>query len=141
MFTHRSRALLFFLLVPWFAFSQKLKKADKAVIDQLQAHISYLANDKLEGRRAGTSGEKLAAEYISQQFQKAALQPKGDNGSWFQSFEIYDGKQVNPSSHLIINGNDLKLHTEYFPLSFSANESTEAAVSIALSESGAPWFV
>ena len=141
MFTHRSRALLFLLLVPWFAFSQKLKKADKAIVDQLQAHISYLADDKLEGRRAGTNGEKLAADYISQQFQKAGLQPKGDKGTWLQSFEIYDGKQVNPSSHLIINGNDLKLNAEYFPLSFSANESAEAAVSMALSESGAPWFV
>lgn len=141
MFTHRSRALLIFLLIPWLAFSQKLKKADKAIVDKLQAHISYLADDKLEGRRAGSNGEKLAAEYISQQFQKAGLQPKGDNGSWFQSFGIYDGKQVNPSTHLIINGNDLKLNSEYFPLSFSANQSTEAAVSMALSESGVPWFV
>lgn len=141
MFTLRSRAVLIFLLVPWLAFSQKLKKADKAIVDRLQAHISYLANDKLEGRRAGTYGEKMAAEYISQQFKNAGLQPKGDNGSWFQSFDIYDGKQVNPSTHLIINGNDLKLNTEYFPLIFSANESAEAAVSMALSESGVPWFV
>lgn len=110
------------------------------VLSNLQAHVSYLADDKLEGRRAGTAGEKLAAEYISGQFQKAGLQPKGDNGGWFQSFDIYDGNQVNPSTHLIINGNDLKLNTEYFPLSFSANQSTEAAVTMALSESGVPWF-
>ena len=141
MFTLRSRAVLIFLLVPWLAFAQKLKKADKAIVDRLHAHISYLADDKLEGRRAGTNGEKMAAEYISQQFQKAGLQPKGDNGGWFQSFDIYDGKQVNPSTHLIINGNDLKLNTEYFPLVFSANQSAEAAVSMALSESGVPWFV
>jgi aminopeptidase YwaD len=140
MFTHRSPVLLIILLIPSLAFPQKLKKADKAIVNNLQAHISFLADDKLEGRRTGTNGEKLAAEYISQQFQKAGLYPKGDNGSWFQSFDIYDGKQVNPSTHLIINGNDLKLNTEYFPLSFSANQSTEAAVSMALSESGEPWF-
>lgn len=141
MFTHRSPVFLVILLIPALAFTQKLKKADKAIVANLQAHISFLADDKLEGRRAGTPGEKLAAEYISQQFQKAGLQPKGDNGGWFQSFDIYDGKQVNPSTHLIINGNDLKLNTEYFPLSFSANQSTEAAVSSALSESGVPWFL
>lgn len=140
MFSHCSRVLLAVLLIPSLVFAQKLKKADKVIFDNLKAHISFLADDKLEGRRAGTKGEKLAAEYISQQFQKAGLLPKGDNGGWFQSFDIYDGKQVNPSTHLFLNGNDLKLNTEFFPLSFSANKSTEAAVSIALSESGVPWF-
>jgi aminopeptidase YwaD len=140
MSTKRPLFVLMALFISSCVFSQKLKKADKAVVNNLQAHISFLADDKLEGRRAGTKGEKLAAEYISQQFNKAGLQPKGDSGTWFQSFDIYDGKQVNPSTHFIINGNDLKINTEYFPLSFSANQSTEAAVTMALSESGVPWF-
>ena len=58
----------------------KLSKADNATVTNLQAHISYLANDKLEGRRAGTNGEKLAGEYISQKFQAVGLQPKGSEG-------------------------------------------------------------
>ena len=66
----------------------KLKKADKVIVSNLQAHISFLADDKLEGRRAGTNGEKLAREYISAQFQKSGLQPKGENNSWYQPFEI-----------------------------------------------------
>ena len=141
MFTHRMLPLLLSLFLYSLGFTQKLKKADKAIVANLQAHISYLSDDKLEGRRAGSNGEKLAGEYISQQFKKAGLQPMGDNNSWFQSFDIYDGKQVNSSSHVIINGNDLKVNTDYFPLSFSANQSTEAAVSMALSESGVPWFI
>ncbi len=56
--------------------AQKLKKADKLVISNLQAHVSYLADDKLEGRRAGSKGEELAMNYISQQFQQIGLQPK-----------------------------------------------------------------
>lgn len=141
MFTHRSLVIVFIFSIPYFTFSQKLKKADKVIVSNLQAHISYLADDKLEGRRAGSNGEKLAGEYISQQFKKAGLQPKGDYNGWFQSFDINDGKQINPTTHMIINGNDLKLNTEYFPLSFSANQGTEAAVTMALSESGVPWFV
>lgn len=140
MFT-RSLSLLLTLTLSSLAFSQKLKKADKAIVSNLQAHVSFLADDKLEGRRAGTNGEKLAAEYISQQFKKAGLQPKGDKNTWFQPFDIYDGKQINPSTHLIINGHDLKINTEFFPLSYSGNQSTEAAVTIALSESGVPWFI
>lgn len=120
--------------------AQKLKKADKVVVANLQSHIRYLADDKLEGRRAGTAGEKLAREYIGGQFQAIGLQAKGTDG-WLQPFEIYDGKQVNPNTFLIINGAELKLEKEYFPLSCSANKSAEALVSMALAERNVPWFL
>src|SRR4026207_2182212 len=102
-----------------FSFAQKKNKSkqkntDQIVITNLQSHIGYLADDKLEGRRTGTNGEKLAMEYISGQFQQAGLLPKGSN-NYFQSFEVNEGKQIDPSSHLIINNIDLKLNTDYFP--------------------------
>lgn len=122
------------------ASAQKLKKADKAVIAHLEAHVRYLADDKLEGRRAGTAGEKLASDYISKQFQSIGLQPKGMNG-WLQPFEINEGKQINSSTHFFVNGTDLRLDKDFFPLSISSNKSTEAAVSIALPERGVPWFM
>ncbi|HEY0677170.1 MAG TPA: M28 family peptidase [Chitinophagaceae bacterium] len=130
-----------FLFCSLLSDAQKLKKADKALIKDLQSHISFLADDKLEGRRAGTKGEQLASEYISKQFAAAGLQPKGDAGSWLQAFEISDGKEVRPTSHFFINGNELKLNTDYFPLAFSKNSSLEAHPSIALHESGMPWFI
>ena len=58
-----------------FAYPQKLKKADKIILTNLETHIKYLANDKLEGRRTGTSGEKLASDYIIAEFEKEGLQP------------------------------------------------------------------
>ncbi|RYG50112.1 MAG: peptidase M28, partial [Chitinophagaceae bacterium] len=44
--------------------AQKLTRADKTIVSGLKSHITYLADDKLEGRRAGTMGEKLALAYI-----------------------------------------------------------------------------
>jgi hypothetical protein len=119
--------------------SPKLSKADNTTVTNLQAHISYLANDKLEGRRAGTNGEKLAGEYISQKFQAAGLQPKGSDG-FFQPFEIYDGKQVNSATHFIINENNLAVDKDFFPFPFSQNISIEAVPSIAVQEADMPWF-
>src|SRR5258705_2139395 len=119
--------------------SSKLSKADNITVTNLQAHISYLANDKLEGRRAGTNGEKLAGEYISQKFQEAGLQPKGSDG-FFQSFEIYDGKQINSATHFIINENNLAIEKDFFPFPFSQNISIEAVPSIAVQEADMPWF-
>lgn len=128
------------LLISSSVVGQRLSKADRAIVANLKAHISYLADDKLEGRRAGTAGEQLAREYISAQFQKAGLEPKGENDTWFQPFEINDGKQVNPQTLLLINGHELKLDDEFFPLVYSANKSLEAAVSMALKERDVPWF-
>ncbi|OQP67201.1 hypothetical protein A3860_02235 [Niastella vici] len=133
------RLLIVLLFASLSSVGQKLKKADKVMITNLQAHIAYLADDKLEGRRAGSNGEKLAREYISTQFQQAGLEPKGDQG-WLQPFEIYDGKQVNASTLLFINDRELKLNEEYFPFVFCPTASLEAAVSPALKEKGVPWF-
>lgn len=60
---------------------------DKKVLERVKVSVNYLASDKLEGRRTGSAGEKLAAEYISQQFKKAGLQPKGTDG-YLQPFDV-----------------------------------------------------
>ena len=128
------------LFTTQFVSAQKLKKADKIVVANLQTHISYLAGDQLEGRRTGSNGEKLAYEYISNEFLKAGLTAKGDKATYLQAFEVNDGKMITSASHLIINGDDLVLDKEYFPLSFSCNSTLSAIGSIALQENGAPWF-
>ncbi len=134
------RLLWLALLFTSFATAQKLKKADKIILTNLQIHITYLADDKLEGRRTGSAGEKLAYEYISNEFTKSGLTPKGDNGTFTQAFEVNEGMQINPSSHLIINGFDLQVEKDYFPFIFSPNATLEAAPSMSLRESGTVWF-
>jgi len=56
--------------------------------NSLQQHINILASDSLEGRGTATIGEIRAANYIARQFQKAGLQPKGANDSFFQPFTL-----------------------------------------------------
>lgn len=121
--------------------SKKIKNTDNLVLSNLQAHIGFLADDKLEGRRTGSNGEKLAYEYISNQFTSMGLIAKGDAGTYIQSFDVNEGRQINKTSSLIINGFILVAEKDYFPFSFSANGSLEAAVTIALPESGMPWFL
>ena len=120
--------------------SQKLKKADKLVIHHLKAHVAYLADDKLEGRRAGTTGEELARKYISSQMESIGLGPKGDGGGWLQAFPIYDGKDYRQGSYLFINGTEIKKEN-FFPYALSPEKILEAMPSIALKETGVPWFM
>ena len=120
--------------------AQKIKKADKLILAGLQTHIVFLADDKLEGRRTGTAGEKSAYEYISTQFKATGLIAKGENGTYIQEFEVNEGKQIDPSTRLMINSNKLLLEKDFFPLIFSANAKTESSAAIALPESGTVWF-
>src|SRR5882757_5453383 len=96
IFMTRSIFLFLILLQVFlpFANSQKLRKAEKEIINEIQTDIVYLSNDKLEGRRSGTPGETMASDYIISSFSKIGLNPLGDSGTYLQRFEIYDGKDI-----------------------------------------------
>jgi len=131
---------ILFLFLFHNSYAQKLKKTDKAVISNLQAHIAFLADDKLEGRRTGSEGEKKAADYIITAFSNAGLTPKGDNQTFLQQFEVNDGRAVSASSHCIINSHDLELNKDFFPLTCCPSQSLEATCALAMQEGGSPWF-
>jgi hypothetical protein len=131
---------IFLILFSFQAPAQKLKKDDKKVIGNLKTEIDFLASDQLEGRRTGTEGEKLAYEYVSGQFEKAGLSPKGVNNSYLQPFEINEGKEILPSTRFIINDTTLQTGKDYFPLIFSGNGTAKGEVSPAFKEKGSPWF-
>jgi hypothetical protein len=138
-----TRSIFFFFLflitsVPN-AQSQRLRKADRQIMAQIQTDIRYLSSDNMEGRRAGTPGEKLAADYIISSFEKTGLKPLGDSGKWRQTFEIYDGRDIS-QCHFTINNKELTLNKEYFPLAFSAGGKAAGSPAVALQEKGSPWF-
>ena len=142
---YRTFIAIILLLISNFLYAQgkktKTKKInpDTFIVNNLKDHISFLADDKLEGRRTGTRGEQLAMEYISNQFQTAGLQPKGTN-NFYQSFEVNEGRQLDPSTSLRINNTELVPGKEYFPFPYSPDITMEAIPSIALRESDMPWF-
>jgi len=120
--------------------AQKLKKADRTLLSNIKTHIGYLADDKLEGRRTGTAGEKLAYEYISNEFAKEKLLPKGENQGYIQDFEVNEGKQVDSTTALWINDNLMANEKDYFPLVYSANGIGKSNTAPAIQESGAAWI-
>ncbi|HEY0434774.1 MAG TPA: hypothetical protein VGC95_12945, partial [Chitinophagaceae bacterium] len=124
----------------FFAHAQKQKKADEVTLRNLQHHISYLADDKLEGRRTGSAGEQLAMQYISDQFKLDGIQPKGTDG-YIQAFEINEGKEISAGTSFSINGHALLINDDYFPFAYSPDVKIEALPAISVQESGMPWFI
>jgi aminopeptidase YwaD len=111
----------------------------ESLVSNLKTHVEYLSNDKLEGRRTGTAGEKLASEYIAEKFRAIGLQPKGSNG-FLQAFDVAEGKEITTATTFSLNGHVLT-GEDFFPLVYTANKSIDATPSISLMEKGEPWFL
>jgi hypothetical protein len=140
------KLLLLLLLVPALSYSQSKKKkrlaeekANAELVASLTAHVQYLADDKLEGRRAGSKGEELAMQYIIAQYKQIGIEPAGTNG-YVQEFEINEGKQADPVTQLKVEGKTLLLNEDYYPLAFSATKTISGSPAMALSEPKQPWF-
>ncbi len=119
--------------------AKKTTRTADETLNNLKAHIEYLADDKLEGRRTGTKGEEMAVEYIHQQFYAIGLQPKGTE-NYTQTFIINEGRQIDPETALSINGNPLVATKDFFPFPYSPEMKMDALPSIAVQEAGMPWF-
>lgn len=61
-------------------------------VAQLRADIRFLASDLLEGRRAGTRGYDIAAEYVASRFATMGIPPGGQDG-YFQPLRL---REVTP---------------------------------------------
>lgn len=119
---------------------QRLKKQNELLQSTLAAHVTFLADDRLEGRRTGTPGEKLAMQYIAEQFRGAGLAPKGTDG-FFQSFSVNEGKKMGSDCKMIIANKALLPEKDFFVLPYSATASFTAPLTPGLREMGAPWLV
>ena len=56
--------------------------------EALKAHVEFLADDLLEGRKPGTRGFDLAARYVASQFQAIGLERA--DGGWYQTVPLVE---------------------------------------------------
>src|SRR3954447_19735690 len=79
----------------------------------MRAHLEFLADDALEGRRPGTRGGELAAKYIAAQFERLGLEPVGDSGTYYHRVPIIT---LTPNPSVRVTGpssSDLTYRTDY----------------------------
>lgn len=95
----------------------------------IRAHMRFLADDLLEGRRTATRGYDIAARYVAARFEELGLEPAGTSGSWFQPVPMLQMATVGEESSLVLhrdgrNGREIEL--EHGP-DFLARAVTEQA--------------
>jgi len=76
---------------PPFATPPSCLAFDHAVGEPIAA-VRYLADDRLQGRFAGTKGEECAGEFIAERFRELGLEPAGEDG-YFQSLTLESATQ------------------------------------------------
>ncbi len=92
--------------------------------DRHRRHISTLASDAYGGRGIGTAGLDKAADYIVAEYKAIGLEPAGDDGSWFQTFDVETGGEA-PASHqnFAIDGQKATPYKDFTPFGFSASQT------------------
>ena len=69
----------------------------------LKTRLYILADDSMQGRRAGTLGNVKGTDYIAAEAARIGLQPAGEDGSWFQKVPLVE-REISKASSLQVDG-------------------------------------
>jgi aminopeptidase YwaD len=103
---------------------QQASRAAQVSAELIRKHVEFLASDKLEGRRAGTSAEAEAAKYIAKEFRSYGLEPAAPN--FLQPFTFVSSVKLGAKNSVQIKSpggsRSLKVGEEFMPLAFSSSD-------------------
>ena len=68
----------------------------------IRAHMTFLADDALEGRAPGSRGYDLAARYVAAQLASYGLEPAGKEGTYLQDVPLRAGTVNNAESSMTL---------------------------------------
>jgi Zn-dependent M28 family amino/carboxypeptidase len=85
--------------------------ASRITAAEISAHIRFLSDDQLEGRKPGQPGDELAIKYLASQLEAMGYQPAGDDGTFLQSVPLIElAAEVPRDVAFSAAGNQLVLH-------------------------------
>jgi hypothetical protein len=99
---------------------------------RLAAFVDALTAPELEGRRAGTAGERKAAGVLERAMRAIGLEPAGDDGRFLQRFAFTAGVSLGPANRLELRFSDsarpdagFEVDRGWRPLAFSRTGEVE----------------
>lgn len=110
----------------------EIRKGNESITArEIRAHVHFLASDLLEGRGNGEAGLEIAAAYIASQFADAGLQPVGEDGTYFQHFDLRRSVLDQPNVLTITTSHgvsEFRFEEDFMSLSFTADTVVTAPV-------------
>ncbi len=89
---------------------REIKEAD------LKRDLYLMAGDAMQGREAGTVNEMRASMWVAEQLRNIGVKPAGQDGSFFQWWNMLNTRVSTVSSTATLNGADLVLWKDIVPL-------------------------
>ncbi|MBR9977576.1 MAG: M28 family peptidase [Bacteroidetes bacterium] len=109
--------------------SAQQQVSEEITIEELRGHVTFLASEELQGRRAGTEGAHAAADYIREQFRLAGVRLLAEEG--FQDFRIVTGVRAGDDCMMTVAGEPAEVREDFLPLAFSGQLPLDAPVRFA----------
>jgi hypothetical protein len=125
----KGTTLLILLVISASSFAQKPHFKDKKVAREVLQHITVLASDDMQGRLTASPGERMAAEYIAQEFKSIGLTPAGQQ-NFYQPIIVPNMRMAKQSTLLMIGDTLMALFTDFYPVSMSTNRGKYAGETI-----------
>ena len=103
IFSPHPYAAVFSIFAALSFFSSVTRAEDPAALAErrVRAHVTYLADDLMEGRGTGTRGHGLAMNYVAAQFMRLGIEPAGDKG-YLQPIAMRESRLDMEAGKLVI---------------------------------------
>jgi len=95
--------------------------------DRYLSDVSWLAADAREGRGIGTQGLEEARDWLAERFREIGLEPAGEDGTYFQRFEVPVEVKVLEGTALAIDGAAVAAE-KFVPAAFSGSGEASGEV-------------
>lgn len=105
--------------------SARAPASDVITTPKMRADLEFLASDALRGRLTDTPENAIALEWIAARFKWLGLAPKGDNGTYFQTYGLSLGSLgTGPNELAVVRGDQAVRYdnaTAFYPHRYSAS--------------------
>jgi len=90
----------------------------------LRRDVGEMAGAAMRGREGGTIDEMRASIWVAEQYRRIGLKPMGDDGTFFQWFDMTRTRVSVTASHASVGGQAMTLYRDVIPLNVVPAEGT-----------------
>lgn len=99
---------------------QRVRAAANAITaEKLSRDLAYLSSDALRGRQSPGPGFDSAAAYIARRLDAAGLKPLGDNGTFFQAYDLRDERVDTAAAFIEVGGRRFRFGDDFVMRTFA----------------------
>jgi hypothetical protein len=113
---HRSAFFLLILASPLAAQgpNRSLEAAVATITEaDVARRVTIIAHDSMMGRDTPSRGLEMTAQYVADEFKRFGLKPGGENGTWFQRYNMIRSRLDPAESHVGFMMNGSHVHAEF----------------------------